>query len=344
MKYKVIWIDDNPEDNEALFDKAIINEIDLVHFYTSKEGMEELERNIELYDAVILDGLVFKDSRDEKASLEGLQNSISKLNELKNKRLVPYFIYSGYLGSDKYDAVRELLSADKIYKKPGDSNLLFKDILLAINEQEITQLKHKYTNAFELCSEEYLGEKEFDRLLQIVKDIENPEDISNPQDALLPMRKFLEALFKKLHSIGLVPDEIQNAQGAISGASNFLAGNNKGYQYNDELIHPVIAEKIHHLLKLTQDAAHNDGHVLKVDTYLIESSNTFLYRSLCFSLLEVLDYFKSYLDQNYNIEMNLLKWSVKEEFNHIITGTIEQDENRNYHCYDVLFKLQICTG
>ena len=332
MKYKVLWIDDNPKDQDGFEDFAYVNGIELIHFKTSREGREELERNVEKYDAVILDGLVFDESTEEVPAVTGMQNSIHKLKELKTRKAIPYFVFTGHLGDDKYGVVREMLANETIFYKAKDNQKLIDAIKEAANQQELTQLKHKYPNAFALCEDDYLGAKQFDRVLQLVKDIETPENIANTQGAIVEMRKVLEAIFSKLNTIGLIPDEIQNNPGAINGASSFLAGNNKDYQYNEELIHPVIAEKTHHLLKLTQDAAHNEGHSLRADSYLTASSNSYLYLSLCFSLLEVLDYIKGYIDANAIKEVNQSKWSKKEIDVSEISGKIVQDNGGHYSC------------
>lgn len=81
-------------------------------------------------------------------------------------------------------------------------------------------------------------------MLPLVRHIEYPENIANQQEALVPMLKILEALFKKLNSIGLIPDEIQNGMGRINKASKFLAGKNENYKYHQELISPVVAETL----------------------------------------------------------------------------------------------------
>ena len=138
------------------------------------------------------------------------------------------------------------------------------------------------------------------------------EKINNQQDSLSPLRKILESIFKKLNAIGLIPDEIQNNPGAINGASIFLSGTHNSYKYNEELIHPVISESIRHLISLTQDASHNEGTKLKADSYLIDSSNTFLYQSLCFSMLEVLEYLKTFIDNNADKSINESKWELKD--------------------------------
>lgn len=311
-KYEVLWIDDDAEKQDGFLESAYLEGLNINYYKTSKQGMEELKSKIEQYDAVILDAMVFNESEDEKAGLTGLQNSIKKINSLSERKKIPYFIFSGYIDKEEHASTREMLADETIFIKSKDNQALFNAIKEAADEQEITQLKHKYPNPFSVCDDGYLGNKEFIRVLQLTKDLENPENIINQQDALSPMRKILEALFAKLNTIGLIPDEIQNGKGAINGASIFLAGNNKAYSYKEELIHPVIAESIRHLIGLTQDAAHNEGNKLGADTYLSHTSNTHLYQSLCFSLLDVLDYIKPFIDNNLDKTINQSKWELTQ--------------------------------
>ena len=308
--YKVLWIDD---DFNKDFDRlAYQNGISLTHFKTSREGMASLESGLKTsnYDAVILDGLAYNESENEEHSIDGLINSLNKITELRQLKWFPVFVFTGELNKLEYKGDIKWVERFNvpIVIKGVDNKGFIDDLIKEVDKQEITQLKHKYPNAFLICDDNYIGSKEFTRVLQLVKDIENPENIINQQDALPPIRKILEAIFKKLNNLGLIPDEIQNNPGAINGASFFLAGNNSGYSYTEELIHPVIAESIRHLISLTQDASHNEGTKLKADTYLSTSLNTFLYQSLCFSMIEVLDYLKLFIDNNSDKIRNQAKW------------------------------------
>ncbi|WP_139854245.1 hypothetical protein [Aequorivita sinensis] len=334
-KYEVLWIDDQADDQEAFSEYASRFEgINLTSFKTAKLGIEELHLNIEYYDAVILDAKGYDESEDEKTSFSGLNKAIKKINSLSHIKKIPYFIFSAYLDKKEHASIRDLLSDEQIFLKTLDNESLFKALKTAADQQEVTQLKHKYHNIFAICEEKYLGVKQFKRVLQVVRDIESPENISNQQDALSPMRKILEALFKKLTNLGLIPDEIQNGMGKINGASIFLAGKNDNYTYHQELINPVIAEKIRHLLGLTQDAAHDEGNKLGVDTYLSKTSNTYLYQSLCFSMLELLDYMKPFIDNNSDKALNQLKWEMVQSksfsSNEWIPGIISRIAANNY--------------
>ena len=59
-KYKVIWFDDEHDKFQPYKDEAILNNVQLIGYSNSAEGIPELKENHKDYDAVILDGLFFK--------------------------------------------------------------------------------------------------------------------------------------------------------------------------------------------------------------------------------------------------------------------------------------------
>lgn len=84
----------------------------------------------------------------------------------------------------------------------------------------------------------------------------------------------------------------------------------------------------------TQDGAHDEGDNLGLDTYLSNTSYTYLYTSLCFSMLELLDYMKPFIDSNDNKEKNQLKWetiqSISFSSNEWIPGNVFRIATNNY--------------
>ena len=307
-KYNVLWIDDQHEKMKAVHKTATDFNIKLWPYKSMNGGCKELKANISKYDAVLLDAKFFENESD----MPGTEDTrwVHKTKDFIRDldKTLDYFVWTGQA---KTFASPEFNNAfphvfDKGLDKDEDE--LFKKLVEVCENRTETKLKHKYPNSIAVCDDNYIGKKEFSRVFQIIKDIEHPENIINQQDALSPIRKILEAIFKKLNNIGLIPDEIQNGQGAINGASIFLAGINNEYSYEEELIHPVISESIRHLIGLTQDASHNEGNKLGADTYLSNTSNTFLYQSLCYSMIEVLEYLKPFIDNNGDVDKNKSKW------------------------------------
>src|SRR5690606_344576 len=95
MRYKVLWIDDQHDIQQGFLAEAYQHKVDIVPFKTSVAGMRELEMNIFDYDGVILDAKVYENSENEVASLGGLSASVSKINQLQAKKVIPYFVFTG---------------------------------------------------------------------------------------------------------------------------------------------------------------------------------------------------------------------------------------------------------
>jgi hypothetical protein len=337
---RVLWFDDQYKDMQQFVTRAEIQGFELEGFESAEEGIKFLDNNFERIDLVLLDGLFYEKKIKGTVNEKGMGNVIAKINELKTKKNIPFFVLSGQdkftKGDNSLLIANDIRSYDK--KNPTQIEELFQDMKEKVKSLPDFLIKQKYHNVFKLCEDNYLGTKELNRALKIIKDIENPENINNQQDSLTPIRKILESIFKKLNSIGLIPDEIQNNTGNFNGASIFISAKNANYIYNEMLIDPVISECIRFLVVFSQDASHNEGNILNADSYLSDSSNTFLYRSLCFSTIEVLEYLKPFIDDNSDKETNQLKWSLKNE---VLIGTIKQDNERNYHCDNYLLNYKL---
>lgn len=308
MLYDVLWIDDQHGSMSKLHNTAKDYGIKLHPFKSMNGGCTALENNPYLFDAVLLDAKFFENENNKPGSedTQWIHETKDRIRDLDKS--LQYFVLTGQASTYASEEFNKAFKHVFEKGKDEDEDTLFELLVKACKNRELTKLKVKYPNPFSICHDNYLGSKEFERVLQIVKDIENPESIINQKDALSPMRKVLEAIFKKLNKIGFIPDEVQKGKGPINGSSKFLAGSNNEYRFHEELIHPVIAESIRYLTGFTQDATHNEGNRLDADTYFNNSKNTYLYQSVCYSMIEVLDYLKVFIDENSDIAKNQSKW------------------------------------
>lgn len=311
-KYNVLWIDDEHESMKALHKTAVDFDITLFPFKSMNGGCTEFENNSTKYDAVLFDAKFFENESDQPGSedTKWVHQAKDKIRDIDKS--LSFFVLTGQ--AEAYDS-REFKNAfPNVYSKgvEKDEDELFKMLVDACKNRELTKLKHKYPNQFEICTNGYLGEKHFDRIIGLIKDIENPESIKVAQDMLNPMRKIIEALFDKLNELGLIPDEIRKKQGGINGSSYFLSGNNHSYEYHSELIHPMVAENIYRLLNITQDGSHDTGIKLRADEYLSLSKNHNLYKSTVYLLLDILEYLKDFLDDNPDKNVNQEKWELRK--------------------------------
>ncbi len=308
-KYNVLWIDDQHESLDAVHKTATDFDIKLWPYKSMNGGCGELEANLSKYDAVLLDAKFFENETDVPGTEDTrwVHQAKDRIRDLDNT--LAYFVLTGQA---KTYASPEFNNAfPHVFNKgvDEDEDALFNMLVDTCANRELTKLKHKYHNPFEMCTDAYLGKKHFDRLHNLVLDIENPSQIKIAQDSLTGIRKIIEAIFSKLNEIGCIPDEIMQDKGWINGSGLFLSGKHRDYIHQKEILHPVIAFNIFKILNITQDGSHNQGSNLGVDAYMASNSNTFLYQSTILLLLDTLDCVKSFIDNNMDKATNLAKWT-----------------------------------
>ena len=193
IRYNVLWIDDEYKKLTSVISDAEMDDIILTPYSTSKEGIKAFEEDIYKWDAIILDAKGWNESSDEVATTEGMHNSLDKIAELRYKRVVPVFIFSGQ--GDLYDdeEFKRSLRGKKLYKKgnKADQAQLFQDIKTEANKLDETQIRFKYADVIETFSEiKY-------ELINVIKRIYN--NITDDKEVFTPIRKILEWVTLDLH-------------------------------------------------------------------------------------------------------------------------------------------------
>jgi len=337
--YKVLWIDDQYKDAEMIqFAIEADNEGLILEGYPSfEEGFDALEKKLEHFDVILLDGLFFE-KKDQEAGTEdesGIGMAIAKINELKSRKVFPWFVLSG---KDKFTkGENSLLKANKAKcfdkTNPADVVKLFEEMKSAASQQPEAQLKHKYADLLEICFEELLGAEHFSRLFTLIKHIENVQKLSNTEDMLNPIRKIIERMFTRMADREIIPEAIISNKGWINGSSLFLANKHADYEHLAEIIPPLVSENVHRLLNIIQDASHGEGELkLKVDQYLKTAQSDFLYRSSVYLLFDLLLWFKEFMINNPDKDTNKARW-VRTNItpnDGIYIGVLDQDNERNY--------------
>ena len=151
IKYNVIWIDDEWTKMSAFKDECeVIHGIHLEPFTTQKNGMEELDRNLNSWDAVILDAKMFDESEDETPKLDGLRKAIRHIDQLSMKKSIPYFISTGQpdlMGNEMFTQ-----SFGHFYIKERDDLQLIEDLKKAIDGSPRRKVQILYSDAMEQLS------------------------------------------------------------------------------------------------------------------------------------------------------------------------------------------------
>lgn len=348
---KVIWIDDDYEKQDALFDSAISRHgMELIPFKTSKSGMEELSNNLYAYQGVILDAKVYDKSEDEVAKLIGLQNSIYRLKELSSKRFIPYVVFTGQKDLASNDTFEDMLPGVAVFKKGIETDAMFEHLKNEINLLDETRLKKEYKQAFD--ASDFIGEEYSVTLLQILLSIRKPLEKFDDNLYFTQIRLILEAMFRKSNKYGLLHDNCIDAQGKVNltESSRFLAG--KELKYSDFMCSEshfprLISDLVQMILFTTGAASHTSDPMLKdninIAEYRKSISTPYLLYSLTFQLMDVLVWFKNHIHQNDDVVLNKSKYIMinKGTLQGIYTSTLEMDEKGNYHCDEVILTYKM---
>jgi hypothetical protein len=341
-RYQVLWIDDDAEKQDAFLDSAYLEGLSITYFKTSKSGMEELSNKLSFYDAIILDARVFNESEDEAPSLLGLHNSIKKINNLSDRKKIPYFIFSGYINKDENASAREMLADEKIYIKGKDNQRLFDSIKDEADRQIETQIKHENQLLFDALKE--YPDTARDTFISIFKGLKGFNQLFEDQLYFTQLRIILETMFRKANDYGILHDKCVKTIGNkinLTESCSFLSGyDTKHLNVKCLITHfpKVIATNVQNLIYTTGAASHTSEvditQNIDIQAYRQNINTPYLLYSLALQLMDVLIWFDGYSNVNSDVEVNQSKWELIqfEEIETIYEGAIEQDESGNYHC------------
>jgi hypothetical protein len=308
-KYNVLWIDDEHAKMGGFKLQAAQNDIVLNSFKSRNAGIAELVKNYPLYDAILFDAKFFEDEDDAAGSedLGALNKAKESLLQLPKK--FEMFVLTGQ--AQLFDDKTFNTFVPKYFRKgiAEDINNLFAELKQSADNLPETQLKHKYNLVLGTCCDKYIGAKQINRLLALIKHAENIELLNNTEDMLTPLRKIVESMFTQLGELSIIPENIVRNVGWINGCSLFLSNKHSGYKHSVEFIHPLASENLYRLLNIIQDASHGEGTLkLKVDKYLISAKSDYFYRSCIFLLFDILLWFKELVDNHPEPSENKKFW------------------------------------
>ncbi|MSP70552.1 MAG: hypothetical protein EXR20_09790 [Bacteroidetes bacterium] len=323
MKYKVLWIDDDCNTTGRDFiGQAEQDDVDITAFESHEEGIAFLEKNLNSFHAVILDAKVKHKKDDTVIGLDGLRASRDRLIELNNKVDLPYFIFTGQPDYQTNEVFKE--SYGDFYIKGEDNEKLIEELIKRIDNKEDYILQNEYRRVFEVCSEKYIGTESKKHLIKILASIRKPNEVFDDELYFTQIRIILELMFRAANKLGLLHNAcILNGKVNLSESSLFLAGK--------ETLHlnvrccishfpKLIADSVQSILFITGAASHTTDPGIKNNIDLLAYrkivQTPYLLYGLTFRLMDVLIWFKEYVDLNPNIEDNKKSWINTESIIH----------------------------
>lgn len=359
-KYRILWFDDKFKELEIIKEGALLEDIFLIGYDNAADGIIELERNALLYDAVLIDGLFYEKSGQNDDDLltikdEALKKVFLSLERISGNKKMPSFILSGQKSFTKeINRVADVFKDNKVYDKTNeeDLNQLWLNIKAEADQQIDAQIKHDYNAVFDVCTDKYIGFDATKSLLQILKSIKQPFENFDDQLYFTQIRIIVESVFRAANKYGLLHDAcLENGKVNLTEASLFLAGENTKYanvKCAKRHFNPIISKSVVTILFITGAASHTVDPELKNNINLAEYrkiiKTPYLLYSLAFQVMDLLIWFKSYIDSNNDIAVNKSLWQTNENATSTVIsfqGIIEQDESKNFYCGDYLLNYTI---
>lgn len=317
--YNILWIDDEHEGMSGLKGDAKINDIKFVPYKSLNEGISELKKNYPIYDGVLLDAKFFENENDEKGSEDTDNVHRAKEELLLLPKKFEVFVLTAQ--AEAYEDKTFNKAFKKVYKKGIDEDIeqLFVDIKNAADQLKGTQIRHEYNRVFDVCTERYVGETAAHDLLELLKY--NGCETGNFNQ----IRKIVEDIFLAFNKYDLLPSVFIQPNVAINQTSKFLCGQDqdertstkhKKYKLNEDAVVPKqIAYYLRSILSVTQDGSHRSN----IDAHVSTLKTPYLFKSVLFQLLDLLIWFKQYVDNNPKTK----NWEVLE-------GDYDSSENENW--------------
>ena len=353
--YNILWIDDEWDKN-LTFQEECMESYDLLlePYRTRKEGIEALEKDLEHWDAVLLDAKMFDETDNERASLTGLMKAKQRLDELKIKRNIPYFISTGQPDLLSNDDFRDMFG--DFFEKGKDDIKLMGVIKNAIEKSDTSQIRFFYQDVFDALASLGIQESSEDILSDIFVAMHYPSKSPNfrPTHHYNLLRQLLEYMFRACNNVGLIPDQcVMGTNINLNQCSLYLAGRNAnlaGVRYGNPG-ERIIPEYIEAFIRSILDFGNTHSHTVKltnedqekIESILRTKKSRFVIFSLAMQICEVIIWLAEYIAQHNDKEVNLLYCTELpkggEQYNGKEYEPV-QDENGIWHCDECIVAIQ----
>ena len=294
--FKVLWIDDKFKELEDLADRADDYGLELVGFESHEELVDEINSpRFDEYKAVVLDGIYKENKNDiEPDSVKAFIQSIKFLDSEKAKgKRIDVVCLSG--NSDFKELRKEDLQVYEIpifnkrnLKRHGSENeeTVWEYLKEICENKPENDIREKYKEPLKLFEKEYLGNKNKERIIEILKDIEGPN--FSEFRVFGEMRKFVETIIETLTSKGVLPEI------SLNDTKKLFQNNHEKYILEaeaDKLLPSTLKYVYCSLIDILQDGSHRNGKLkLKVDDYVNENKrNNYIAKICAFQLLEFMN-------------------------------------------------------
>lgn len=333
---QVLWVEDDPKVTETYPLKAESFDLELVPFSCWDDAKAALENEFDRWSAIILDAKCkyHKDSNDNVVVF--LREALKDISVIckDKKRVIPWYVLTGGDTSEVSDSINdERMKWDKdwtesenkkYYSKNVDNECLFRRIRYHAYKSPRIQIQEMYRNVFEAVEECSIDDKGYNALEDLLIPIHFPKDIKDRDynDKFEKARSVLEYIFRSMSVHGMLPEwgKQVNLQWSSCLLSGMPAKDLKGVdviESKKQILPPVLKKVMKEMIGIIPAFCHSDnkeGKEIKKEEYLKDVENsTFLLKSFAFQLCDIILWYRNYLREHPDEELNALEWDDKRK-------------------------------
>lgn len=328
VKYKVLWIDDEPKLVESYQWWAGIRNIHLVHRESWTDALPILENDFSELTAIILDANCKYQTADKELDEGFLVQVLQELEGIcaKHRRLLPWYILSAGTMTN-FDFITNVLIKRKRseleaewgqavfmktdFENQGENSPLFDCIRRVGDNQSSNLVLYRHRDTFQ-----YLGEgaliSDVARkiLLKALSVLYFPEENINYEFAGNPLRQVIEYMFRSAHSKGLLPDVFfKDGSPILWDSMQYMCGkvpSNIKFRFGKQG-DTIFPERQNYLLLNILNYVNEESHSSDKETYVIDTESKDLFFGFVLQLMNIIKYYGSYVDNHPNFEENRAK-------------------------------------
>lgn len=274
-------------------------EVEITYFQNLEDGISQLESTSK-YHALILDAKSLLTKEQEVDDFDFLPMALHKLNEVNKstgRHYIPFAVNTGYY--DKFRNFDTLVKEQhgRIFDKSTQEREMIEYLFSEILNADNTKLLSLYSDVFEVFTLGYLPDIMRVNLLSILKNMDNP---SQGAAVMREARVMQDAIYNALNakSKSIVPDGLN-----LREKNNHLSGKIQKSRVGGKDIYnatstvyqtPVIESLSTSIHKVASSfASHSSAKPTQVTVKYWQSPSMYAVKSLVYSLLELLLWFKA---------------------------------------------------
>ncbi len=325
-QYKVLWLDDEHQTLESIIELAADAGIELIGVADAETGVQELNSQNMHYDAVILDGKFYRSGEEQGARALGNSAFVKVAGVLKEMKaqgkILPWFVLSGQPNFvlDQDDWIGEMTDSDfsggKIFDKSKDEDVdaLWQSIKDACDMLPDTRIRYQHRKVFEASSERYVPEASVP-LMKVLRAIHEESKEFDDTEQFNQLRIVLEYMFRAANRHGLLHDKCISDKGVnLNQSGLFMSGkdcNVVGVKCAKTHFPNMVSHLVWDIIEITNSGSHSDDEEygkLMLSSHRKSVGSPYLLFSLTYRLMDILIWFKSYVDENPDIDKNKDLW------------------------------------